>query len=165
MDNREEIKKELSELAPKLGSVEKGNPFSVPDYYFQGLPDNVLKSVNAQPLPWIDKLESWLNTAFALIFRPRYAIPASAFLLGLIVAINFNKGASDNHAEITRQLAAVSDDDMSDYIVENFDEDDWTALTVSAQQELIIPKDIPSEELENYFNNNFDNQTLEEEIL
>ena len=91
-------------------------------------------------------------------------IPASAFLLTLVVGINFFKSANYT-VDVTQQLSGVSDEEIDEYLVENFDDDDLMAVgNVSEQEHSIIPTEIPNEDLEDYLNNS-DNQTLEEEIL
>jgi len=163
MDIKEEIKTELGELAPKLSRMERQNPFRLPEYYFQRLPDNMLEMIKAQPVTWTEKLEIWLNYFFALIFHPRYAISASAFLLALIVGIGFLKSGKNNDAEISRQLSELPANEIKDYVLENIDDDELAALSGIFND--FIPEDIATEELENYFQNNSENQSLEEEIL
>lgn len=164
MENKEEIKKELEELAPRLGKIEKKNPFSVPAYYFQGMPDRVLESAKAQPASWMDRLESQLNDVFAMIFRPRYAIPATTSLLTLIVAINFFKANNSSQFDIAQPLAEISTEEISEFAMENFDEFDLAAGLPDHVNGL-IPTGITSDELKDYLQNNSDNQTLEEDIL
>ncbi|HXH18218.1 MAG TPA: hypothetical protein VNJ07_03955 [Chitinophagales bacterium] len=165
MDNREEIEKELSELAPKLSAMAKENPFRVPDYYFQGLPGKVLEKIKSQPVPWTDKLEMWLNSAFMRIFRPRYSVPVSAILLALLIGINFFKTKNSRDDSISRQLASISSEEINDFIIENFDADELEAFEGLPEPVLIIPQDITDEELQNYLDNISDNQTPEEEFL
>lgn len=167
MEDKEEIKRELNELAPRLARIDKKNPFGVPPYYFQGLPDRVLERVKAQPVSWMQKVEAWLNNVFAVIFRPRYAIPASAFVLMVIVVINFLKtGRPSSQFDIAQPLAEISTEEISEFAMENFDEFDWVALTETRENvKGLIPADITSDDLRDYLQNNTDNQTLEEDIL
>lgn len=166
MNNKEDIKREISELAPRLGMIEKKNPFKSPDYYFQGLPDKILQRAKEQPVSWTDKLETWLNDTFEVIFRPRYAIPASAFLLTLIVAVNFFKTQEQAQSDITLPLAEISTEEINAFAMENFDEVDL--MTISGSKDGVnglIPSDITTDDLKDYLQNNSDNQTLEEDIL
>lgn len=166
MDSKEEIRKELSELAPRLEKVEKKNPFRVPDYYFQALPDKIMERVKGMPLPWADRLELWLNEAFSTVFRPRYAIPVSAFLLSLAAGVSFFKSKTDVHADAMPMLSQVPSDELQQFLIENADEGDLIALGTPARQRSgFIPDEVSRKELEDYINNNSDNQTIEEEIL
>ncbi len=166
MDNKEEWQKELGELAPRLEKMEKKNPFKVPDYYFQALPGKVMEGVKGMPLPWTDRLELWLNKVFSTLFRPRYAIPVSAFLLLLVVGISFFKSDTGIPADATSALSQVPSDELREFLVENADDGDLIALGIPAgHRSGFIPEEVPREELEDYINNNSDNQTLEEEIL
>lgn len=164
MDKNKEIEQELNELAPKLGGLERKNPFKTPDYYFQSLPEKVLERVKQNPT-WTNRLEQFLNIFFTQIFRPRVAIPFAVCLVMVAVGIGFLKNGNQSSLDFTRQLSQVSTDEISDYLVDNFDDDDIDVITVSAKEDFRITKDILSEELDNYFNNNIDNQTLEEDLL
>jgi hypothetical protein len=147
--------------------LEKKNPFKVPDYYFQSLPDKVVANVKgaAQSAPWIARLENRLNHAFALLFRPRYAIPVSALLLLLIVGVNFFNSKVEAPPGAA-PLSEISSEEMREFLIENADDNDLIALgTPGEKLNGFIPDEISSEELEDYLNNSSDNQMLEEEIL
>ena len=165
MDNKEAIRKELSELSSGLEKIEKKNPFKVPDFYFQAFPDTVIDRIRRETTAsWVNQLEGWLNHAFSLIFRPRYAIPVTVFLLSLVVVIKYYN--QDDAVGITSPLSEVSSDEIDDYILENFDDDDLIALGgFTGQMNGFIPDEVSDEELESFLEDNTDNQTLEEEIL
>lgn len=48
METREEILKELKEIAPKLSAIEKRNNYSVPENYFAGFSASILELVKPQ---------------------------------------------------------------------------------------------------------------------
>ncbi|MDZ4845468.1 MAG: hypothetical protein SH857_07965 [Chitinophagales bacterium] len=167
MENKDDIQKELNELAPKLGSMEKKNLFPVPDYYFQSLPDKLLARVKNEPQPWTERLENSLNRIFSRIFQPRYTVTFATSLVLLAVAIGFlKKKETDNGAP---QLSQIPTEEIDAYILADLDEFEIIGLNttteISSETERIIPDNISDEELNNYLNDNIDNQTLEEEFL
>ena len=168
MDNKEEIKKELREISPALEKMEKQNPFRVPDYYFQSLPDKMLEKVRgtATPVLWMDKLETALNNFFSTIFSPRYAIPGAVLLIVLVVGINFLKNVNDVPLDDARLLAEIPSEEISAYAIENFDDADLIAFIGSPDNgDDILLMDIPKDELEDFFKNDSDNQIPEEDFL
>jgi len=167
MNNQNEIRIELQEIAPKFSSLEKKNTQRAPENYFNEFPDRMLNIVKEQPTTetWIEKLEKTANSIFSLIFQPKYAIPVSFSVLLLIVLLNlFN---SNNQASyLMTHIQEVSDEELEEYLVENFDAIDLVAFgTIDAIQGELLDKSITDEELNNYLLQNFDEQIITEEIL
>lgn len=165
MENKENIKKELEELAPIFARMEKKNPFSVPDSYFQNLPGKLLERVKQEPQPLPERMEQMLNSFFNRLFQPRYAIPFAACLVLLPVSIGLLKQKNQTAAPLL--LSDIPTAEIDAYILADIDEYDMVALNdvVPAQTTAIIPQNISEEELNNFLEDNIDNQTLEEEFL
>lgn len=47
MDNKDDIKKELEENSPLLSSLKKGNPYRVPENYFEEFPNELQRKIVA----------------------------------------------------------------------------------------------------------------------
>lgn len=166
MENKDDIQKELNEFAPKLARMEKKNPFSVPDYYFQSVPDKLLARAKNEPQAWTERLENSLNNIFSRIFQPRYAVTFATFLVLLAVSIGFLK--KKESANVAPQLSQIPTEEIDSYILSDFDDYELVALNGTDEvtgKENFIPENISDEELNNYLNDNIDNQTLEEEFL
>lgn len=171
MDNKDDIRKELDELAPRLSRLKKENPFQVPEYYFQGLPDKVLERVKNEPQSWTERLENGLNRTFALIFRPRYALTFATCLVVLAVSVGFLKNRQTAVTPAAPRLSQIPTEAIDSYILTNFDDYELVAFNgngidlSSTVPQPMIPADISDEELNDYLHNAIDNQTLEEEFL
>lgn len=167
MENKDDIQKELNELAPKLGRMEKKNPFHVPDYYFQSMPDKLLARAKKEPQPWTERLENSLNRIFSRIFQPRYAVTFATCLVLLAVSVGFLK--KKESVNVAPQLSQIPTEEINAYILADLDEYEIIGLNttteISNETELVIPENISDEELNDYLDDNIDNQTLEEEFL
>ena len=168
MTHNEEIRRELKEMSSSLEKAEKQNPFITPDYYFQSLPDKVLGRAKASPssAQWFERLEQVANDFFASLFRPRFALPVSAFLLSIIVAIALLKNNNMDSAGNTQPLSEITSEEIRLYAMDHFDEDDMAALAgIFNGANGFIPSDIPNKTLEDYIQNNSDFQNSEEDFL
>lgn len=172
MEHQDDIRKELDELAPRLSRLKKENPFQVPDYYFQGLPDKVLERVKNEPQPWTERMENGLNRIFALIFQPRYALTFATCLVVLAVSIGFLKNRETAVTPAAPQLSQISTEAIDAYILNDFDDYELVAFNgvnsinlFPAGEKHLIPAGISDDDLNDYLNDNIDNQTLEEEYL
>ena len=167
MNNRDEIRKELSELAPRLEKVEKQNPFKIPDYYFQNFPDRMIENIpsSAGAVLWTEKLETLLNNFFSLIFRPRYAIPGAVILIAMAVGISLLKNNNAPSLDFTAPFSEIPSEEINEYIIENFEDDDLIAFTGTVAANGFIPSDITRGELEDFLENDSDNQNTEEDFL
>jgi len=89
---------DIKDQAPTLFSIEKQNPFEIPDGYFDELP-NIIQSKIAEK-----KTVSLWKNAHAIIRKPQYSIAASFIILLLSVAgyfFLFNK-SNDETVLISR---------------------------------------------------------------
>ena len=164
MDIRKEIEQELNDIVPKLGAIEKKNPFKAPDYYFQSLPDKVLERIKQSP-SWTMRLERLLDNFFTTIFQPRYAIPFAVCLVAVGAAVGFLKNEAQPVSDFHQQLSQISTHEISDYLLENANDDELMLLTASATEDYRITTGITSEELDSFLDNSIDNQTIKEDFL
>ncbi|GIV34739.1 MAG: hypothetical protein KatS3mg031_2274 [Chitinophagales bacterium] len=168
MDNREEIKKELRELAPRLAQIRHSNPFSVPEGYFHTLPEQTLKKIKAHQLsqPWTEKLEIGLSNLFSLIFQPRYAVPVAVALLLIVAGINLKHISDSAQIDFAQRLAAVPTADLDAYVMEVADESDLTAYNAfSAGVSWDVADNISTDDITDYLINNSELHNIEEEFL
>lgn len=71
---------DIKSLAPTLFGIKKQNPFSVPDGYFDDLPNIIRNSINE------NKTVSLWNNLHSLIRKPQYSIAASLAILLISVS-------------------------------------------------------------------------------
>jgi hypothetical protein len=108
--------RELSEMAPKLTSINKVNPFNVDEIYFEKLPVEILfKIKERENVPAYTKL-------FNLLLQPKFSVPVMASVLLIAMAIFiFNKPETTLYP----LLGDLSYEDIlieSPDIIENMDE-------------------------------------------
>ncbi len=80
--------------APTLFGIKKQNPFSVPDGYFDDLPNIILNRINEK------KTVSLWNNLHSLVRKPHYSIAASLVILLISVAgyfFLFNKSNAETN--------------------------------------------------------------------
>ena len=173
MEQKDDIRKELNDLAPKLANLKKDNPFKVPDYYFQGLPDKLLERAKAEPVPLTERIEAALNGFFSRIFQPRYAVTFATCLVVVAVSIGYLKNretATVPGAQFSVQFSKLSTEAIDTYILNNFDDYELVAFNgnganATPAAETMIPADMTTEELNDYLNETIENQIIEEEYL
>ena len=99
---RNEVRKELEELAPELLEYKKSVDYEVPEGYFDQLPEVVLSRVNTRKTSRIRQL----------VVR---TIAAAAAIALLVV---FVKGPAANDQDA---LAGIGEDELLNYVSENLD--------------------------------------------
>lgn len=100
---------ELKNEAPKLFSMEKKNPFIVPDNYFDSLTSKIQDRIAAE------KKESFWSVLIKTVIQPKFAVPVLASVCLVVVGIRFLY----HPASITppAQVAVTYEDlSKSDYI-------------------------------------------------
>src|SRR5437763_537258 len=128
INQRDELKD-----APKLSSLEKKDSFSVPDGYFDNLPDQVMNKIAANPLlntenPFIvpdfyfEKLANDIsnktvtersNGRIITLLRPQYSLSLAAACLALFFFIRMvEKPLLMNVSQETAENAVISDSDL-----------------------------------------------------
>lgn len=175
MENKESINKELESLSPKLAKLKaKGTGLTVPENYFQALPDQVwekirLETKTATPPPRVST-SGWLDVAtnfFYTLFQPRYAL-AFATVLVLLVAgvLIFSDDATPQH---TDPLAGISEEEALLYIQQNLEDFDtklFTDLGISvSMNELFRSPEWNDESIDSYLKEHLDDidtKTLEQ---
>jgi hypothetical protein len=136
----EEIKKELEDIAPGLGKIEKKHPFQAPANYFEELPTVVSDHVAVRRKKKSAGLE-WL-------WRPQYAMVAAMLIAVLTISIFiFNRKTNTVPPQMVKNtnvpaaspanVAPTADAETLDNIVlENVD--------VETMQEALATKDKPA---------------------
>ncbi len=125
-------------------------PFSVPEGYFDSLPDKVLRQINEMP-------EQEVKTPVRIIFRRQLAIAAAFigfFLVSSTVVLLLSKSKENKKQEIAQTLSyddvvlqRVSEVDLMDAMV---DEDQ--PLNEKQVEDYLINDDIHESVLSDYIN-------------
>lgn len=122
--------------AHQLNAIGNGNPFKVPDGYFDELPANVISKIAEQKK---EKAGSIIK-----LFRPQIAIAASVVCIGLIAASQLLFNSSQNSTIETNTstdfFAQLSDEDLG-MLEENVLPENLTA-------EILTTDEIPFDELQ-----------------
>ena len=168
MENQDDIKKELEQLSPLLrGLKEKGTGFSVPENYFQQLPDQILEQlkpstqerVTARPI-WLENFQQFMLS----LFQPRFALALASVLI-LVVAIIFINPGSNEEVAMSIDL---TEEEISAYIADNIEEFNIDMLIEGGEIDLgvISPTNTLSnpeeEDLDEYLDEIIDDLDLEE---
>jgi len=163
MDKRKDILKELEEIAPKLGKIEKKDPFKVPVNYFEGLQREIQETVTRQK----SSFSLWDMAQY--ILEPKYSV---SFGILLIIAIGgYIYLQPTTSFDFNSELSLIESADISDYIINNIDdfEEDMIYEDATAFLDESVFIVIDSTELDSYINDfiidEIDNQTLQEELL
>jgi hypothetical protein len=153
---KNKIKSELKEIAPKLAAIEKADPFRVDEQYFDKLPVEVLLKIQEVEHP-----DQW-KKSLGFILKPKFAFPALAgAALILIAFFIFNRPNS----VIGLPLADYS---LEDVLAENpdiFEDIDETVLIetlfadnesdVSAYFGLTIDSTFSSQDLNDFLSDDY----------
>lgn len=149
---------DLKNSAPHLFGMEKQNPFSTPDGYFDELSSKVINRVAEE--------KQVRQPVWRFIFQPKIAIAASVVAIGLTVATKFVffNNVDVKEAVTTEELFAdLSDEDLEGLTDELFMED---VLTEVVHEERVPFENIEDEEaiIDYLMENNIDIQTLSNEL-
>ena len=101
METREDILKELKEIAPQLALLEKVNAFRVPESYFLNFKHSILEQI--KPLDAKQELAA-LAPVLQKLQKPEWAEPSAAYFSGFSTKI-LNKVRAD---EAAQELAAIA---------------------------------------------------------
>lgn len=159
--SNEEIKKELDGIAPRLGSLEKKNPFETPANYFEELPMAVRDRISAR------KTKTSFDPGW--LWRPQYAMITAVLIAVLSVSIFiFTRNTKVSQQQMAKttvpapkpQPAAVSPEGpetLDNIVLDNVDEQSMQdALATVTYKTPKATKKIKSKE---------DKQKIEEYIL
>jgi hypothetical protein len=122
--------------APYLASMEKINPYTVPNGYFDDLQSTILARTIRAPIAKPKVIQLWM----------RYAAAACITLVaGTFVYINQESAETPNFDEIP-------DQEIVSYLQTNMDESDTEMMLVNTEKLHLEEKNISTQELENYVN-------------
>ncbi len=125
MKEKDEIRKELEELAPGLSKIKREQPFQVPPTYFKELPDEMLEKARQQPTgpAWWSTLGEWVSS---LLTPQRLAWQLAAIAVVVVAGIWMVR--SHQPAEELPSVADLSVEEMQLYVSNNIDEFDVDIL-------------------------------------
>lgn len=164
MRQQEEIKKELKDLTPKLYSINKVNPFDIPEEYF----DQLAKDIDYR-ISHIDNEISVVKTTKRINYLPVIVAIAAMFIA--VIAGSYLFKADTGVTDIEARLSEVPKDDIETFIYDNIEDfeaiimmDDEFALL---DDPLYLWQDakITDEYIEEYLLQNINEIIIEEELL
>jgi len=122
--------------APRLAGMEKINPYSVPNGYFEDLQSAILARTTQAPIAKHKVIQLWM----------RYAAAACITLVaGTFVYLNQETAETPN-------FDAIPDQEIVSYLQTNIDESDTELLLKNTEKLHLEEKNISTQELENYIN-------------
>lgn len=146
MDRKDEIKKELEEIAPFLANLKKENPFEVPANYFEQLPDQLLEQAKLTPVERRAPHVSWLDrliASFAFMLRPQVAF-------GLICLVALTWTGIYTWKNQSQELVLSEATVIENYVNANIDDFDTDILAQVAfdeeRTEDLFPEDLDLDE-------------------
>ena len=132
-------KKDIEDLgseAPFLAGMDKINPYTVPNGYFEDLQTAILARTTQAPRAKPKVIQLWM----------RYAAAACITLVaGTFVYLNQQSAETPN-------FDAISDQEIISYLQTNIDESDTELMLVNTEALHLEEENISTQELENYVN-------------
>jgi len=120
--------------APLLAGMEKINPYTVPNGYFEDLQSAILARTTQAPLAKPKVIQLWM----------RYAAAACITLVaGTFVYLNQDSAETPN-------FDAIPDQEIVSYLQTNIDESDTELLLTNTERLHLEEQNISTQELENY---------------
>lgn len=118
MENNDNIRDELKDIAPNLLKIKRKNSFSVPDDYFETLP-NIIQERCIQI-----KKESVWSIFFKYLLKPQYSLSLALVIAVLALGIQrFGVNESDYRAAAPNKEIFITAEDLSNsYYINEFDE-------------------------------------------
>jgi hypothetical protein len=114
---------ELSNIAPKLSKIKKGNPYRIPENYFEELPGRISETIHAQ------KETEQVKHLFLKKIRPHLAVAASIVVFTVIGYFGYKLIYSNNSnieltsGEITDYVEYYSSEIEENMFIEMLEED------------------------------------------
>lgn len=122
--------------APLLAGMDKINPYTVPNGYFEDLQSAILARTTQAPIAKPKVIQLWM----------RYAAAACITLVaGTFVYLNQQSAETPN-------FDAISDQEIISYLQTNIDESDTELMLVNTEALHLEEENISTQELENYVN-------------
>lgn len=122
--------------APRLAGMDKINPYTVPNGYFEDLKSAILARTTQTPIAKPKVIQLWM----------RYAAAACITLVaGTFVYLNQESAKTPN-------FDAIPDQEIVSYLQTHVDESDTELMLVNTEKLHLEEKNISTQELENYVN-------------
>ncbi len=135
MNKREEIQKELEEIAPLLAKLERKENLSIPKGYFDDLTDNVLGEIQLKEEKirpsFFEKIDTWLLR----LFQPRLAL-ALASAVGIVLAAYFLFSNQPFQQNQNIALMDLSKEEVNTYIYNNLEDFEVTDITEIIEEDI-----------------------------
>ena len=136
---KEEIKKELEEIAPLLSKIKKEDTFDIPKNYFEALPEQILgqidfpKNNTFTTLPKTTTPQKWYAQwieKLTIFFQPKMAIGLAMMIIlvsGAYFLTPIHKPPMAKHSALSETLDQTTDAQLEEYVtanIDNFDEEE-----------------------------------------
>jgi hypothetical protein len=149
---KNELKHELSEIAPLLNTINKENIFSVPSNYFEQLsssPPSERKTGRIISFP--GKIRKWVTYAAAASIL--FIIATSSYLY-----VTIHSKAIEKHLPIEQRIAELNEEEIINYLKENdvTNSGDLIPATNDDPQIQHMLQRVSDEEIENYLDEHGD---------
>ncbi len=160
MKDNKDVREELEDLSPFLSGLKKQQNFQVPDQYFEQLPDDLMARIKRETaeeskpsasISWFDQLVA----ALSALMQPRYALRLASVVVLILAGLFIFRSMPDNEGLEGSGLAALSEDEVHEYISQNIDdyEAEWIPDFDTAESEngLSVEEAAENAELDVYF--------------
>lgn len=122
--------------APRLAGMDKINPYTVPNGYFEDLKSAILTRTTQAPIAKPKVIQLWM----------RYAAAACITVVaGTFVYLNQESAQTPN-------FDAIPDQEIVSYLQTHVDESDTELMLVNTEKLHLEEENISTQELENYVN-------------
>lgn len=124
MENNNDILSEIKELSPSLAKLQKKNPFSIPENYFEILTQKIrdvifLRDGISEP--------SWnLDWLINFLLKPQYSLSLAIMVIAIIFGAQYFVPKNN----LDQQLDKISADKMNEYVKSNLDDYDESTLGI-----------------------------------
>ncbi len=125
MNEKDAIRKELEELAPRLSHIDRKEPFQVPPTYFRELPEEIMEKARRQPTTsgWVTSVINWITT----VLTPQ-RIAWQLATIAVLIAVGLWLFQSPQQSAALPTIADLSVEEMQLYVTDNIDEFDVDIL-------------------------------------
>ncbi|AWO01902.1 hypothetical protein DLD77_09430 [Chitinophaga alhagiae] len=150
MENSSAVTEELEHLSPLLAGVSRETPFSVPEDYFKGLTELVVKEKNFAQEGRVVKMGRRIR-----LFKQCLA---AASIAGLIAVSAVLISRSLSGTSMDRMMARISDQEIEEYLTYHTDafdnENIFTNVSLEGEMPSVLPEDLSTKEIDNLLENN-----------
>jgi len=138
---KEQLRKELEDIAPTLAAMTKTNPFGIPENYFSSLEYRVMQQIKKAETPKLsakDNFKVWWTNVIAL-FSGRVLATAVASMIVLGISLFFLHtalmNAGNRSSDSGLEFSGLSNEELGNYVIthsEEFDLADIDPETLNA---------------------------------